>query len=80
MQFCKTLDSSGPVDEKPGNEYAFNERYSVLSNMHKGTSSSHSTRTSDMDSYSLSTIPGKIYTSYPDPRIIKARIKNENFI
>jgi len=80
MRFCKTPDSSGPVDEKPGNESAFTKKYSVLSTMHKGTSSPHSTRTSDTDSYSLSSIPGKICSSSPDPGIIKARIKNENFI
>lgn len=80
MRFCKTPDSSGPVDEKPGNESAFTKKYSVLSTMPKGTSSPHSTRTSDTDSYSLSSIPGKICSSSPDPGIIKARIKNENFI
>lgn len=76
MRFCKTPDSSGPVDEKPGNESVFNKKYT----MHKGTTSSHSTRTSDTDSYSLSSIPGKICSSSPDPGIMKARIKNENFI
>lgn len=80
MRFCKTPDSSGPVDEKSGNESVFDKKYSVLSTMPKGTSSSHSTRTSDTDSYSLSSIPGKICSSSPDPGIIKARIKSENFI
>lgn len=80
MRFCKTPDSSGPVDEKSGNESVFDKKYSVLSTMPKGTSSSHSIRTSDTDSYSLSSIPGKICSSSPDPGIIKARIKSENFI
>lgn len=78
MRFCKTPDSNGPVDEKPDNEFMKN--YSILSTMHRGTSSPHSTRTSDTDSYSLSSIPGKICSSSPDPGIIKTRIKNENFI
>lgn len=80
MRFCKTPDSSGPVEEKSGNESVFDKKYSVLSTMPKGTSSSHSIRTSDTDSYSLSSIPGKICSSSPDPGIIKARIKSENFI
>eukprot|EP01018_Ginkgo_biloba_P009259 Gb_36939 [translate_table: standard] len=77
MQFCERPCSDVAVDEKRGNHVAFNKN--PTSNMQQNSLSSDSTRTIIGDSYSLSSIPGRICTSLPVPGILKARVKNEKF-
>lgn len=63
MQFCETPFTDGSVGERAVSGSEFNKLHSPLSSLYNNILPSRSKKTDDADSYSLSSIPGKICAS-----------------